>query len=72
MKSGVNLTGKMSENSKAPSSIIKEAEFVKETRSAIMNIFQKQNLFLNHLQKIGLSYVFTMNAFSTAENCMKK
>ena len=31
MKSGVNLTGKMSENSKAASCFIKEAEFVNQT-----------------------------------------
>ena len=35
MKSGVDLTGKMSENSKGPSSIIKDVEFVNQTESEL-------------------------------------
>ena len=45
---------------------------IKETRYVTMNIFEffKKNLFKSFV-KIGLSYVFTINMFSTAENCME-
>ena len=43
--------------------------FIKETKSVTMNIFL--NKFKSFV-KIELSYVFTINMFSTAENCMEK
>ena len=44
--------------------------FKDTTRSVTMNIFQKKNLFKS-FAKVELSYVFTINMFSTAENCME-
>ena len=44
---------------------------LKETRSVIMNIFRKKNLFKSFV-KIELSYVFTITMFITVENCMEK
>ena len=44
---------------------------VKRTRSVIMNIFEEKNLFKSFV-KIELSYVFTINMFSTAESCMEQ
>ena len=44
----------------------------KEARSVTMNIFQNKYLLLKSFVKIELTYVFTMNMFSTAENCMEK
>ena len=45
----------------------------KETRSVTMSIFRKKKSFLfKSFVKIELSYVFTINMFSTAENCMEK
>ena len=38
-----------------------------------MKIFRKKKYFLfKSFVKIGLNYLFTINMFSTAENCMKK
>ena len=42
-----------------------------ETRYVTMNIFRKKNLFKSFV-KIELSYMFTINIVSTAENCMEK
>ena len=36
-----------------------------------MNIFRKKNLFESFV-KIDLSYVFTINMYRIAENCMEK
>ena len=46
----------------------------KVTWSAIMNIFRKKNnnFLLKLFVKIELSYAFTINQFTTAENCMEK
>ena len=44
----------------------------KETKSVTMNIFKKTYLFFKSFVKIKLCYVFTMNMFSAAENCMEK
>ena len=45
----------------------------KETRSVTMNTFRKKKYFLfKSFVKIELSYVFTTNMLSTAENCMEK
>ena len=46
-------------------------ELLKETRSVTMNIFRKKNLFKSFV-KIELSYVCTINMFSTAESCMEQ
>ena len=47
--------------------------FLKETRSVTMNIFRKKKSFLlKSFVKIELSYLFTINMLSTAENCMEK
>ena len=44
---------------------------VKETRSVTMNNFRFFSLFKSFV-KIELSYVFTINMFGTAENCIEK
>ena len=44
----------------------------KETRSVTMNIFLKKKILFKSFVKIELSYVFTMNMFSTAESCMEQ
>ena len=46
---------------------------LKETRSVSMNIFFEKKYFLfKSFVKIELSYVFTINMFRTAENCINK
>ena len=45
---------------------------LKETRSVTMNIFEKKSFHFKSFVKIELSYVFTVNMFSTAENSMEK
>ena len=46
---------------------------VKEARSVTMNIFfEKISFLFQSFVKIELSYVFTIDMFSTAENCMEK
>ena len=45
---------------------------LKETRSVTMNIFRKKCFLFKKFVKIELSYVFTINMFSTAKNCMEK
>ena len=42
----------------------------KETRSVTMDIFRKKKFLFKSSVKIELSYVFTINMLSTAENCM--
>ena len=44
----------------------------KETGSVTMNIFQKKKILFKSFVKIELSYVFTINMFSTAESCMEQ
>ena len=44
---------------------------LKETRSVTMNIFREKILFKSFV-KIELSYIFTINIVSKAENCMEK
>ena len=44
----------------------------KETRSVTMNIFRKKKILFKSFVKIELSYVFTMNMFSTTESCMEQ
>ena len=36
-----------------------------------MNIFEKKSFLFKSFVKIELSYVFTINMFSTAENCIE-
>ena len=45
---------------------------IKETRSVAMSIFLKIFFSFKSFVKIELSYVFTINIFGTAENCMEK
>ena len=45
---------------------------IKETKSATMNIFQFFYFFFKSFVKVELSYVFTINLFTIAENCTKK
>ena len=45
---------------------------IKETKSATMNIFRKKSILKMVFVKVELSYVFTINLFSIAENCMEK
>ena len=47
---------------------------VKVTKSAIMIIFKKKKkkFLFKSFVKIELSYCFTINLFTTAENCMEK
>ena len=42
-----------------------------EASSVTMNIFRKKNLFKSFV-KLELSYVFTINMFSTTKSCMEK
>ena len=44
----------------------------KEAKSVTLKFFQKFSFLLKSFVKIELNYVFTMNMFSTAENCMEK
>ena len=43
---------------------------IKETKSATMNIFRI--FFFRSFVKVGLSYVFTIDMFTIAENCTEK
>ena len=45
---------------------------LKETKSATMNIFGKKSFLFKSLVKTELSYVFTINLFTIAKNCMEK
>ena len=45
---------------------------IKETKSATFNIFRKIYFLFKSFVKVELSYVFTINLFTIAENCMKK
>ena len=45
---------------------------VKETRSAIMNIFVMFYFLFKSFVKVEISYVFTINLFTIAENCTEK
>ena len=45
---------------------------IKETRSVTSNIFRQKYFPFKSFVKIELSYVFTINMFSTAESCMEQ
>ena len=45
---------------------------IKETKSATMNIFQKKYFLFKSFVIVELSYVFTINLFTIAENCTEK
>ena len=47
-------------------------EFIKETKSATMNIFRIFLFSFKSFVKVELSYVFTKNLFTIAENCTEK
>ena len=51
----------------------KRISLVKETKSATLNIFRNFlfSLFKSFI-KVELSYVFTINLFTIAENCTEK
>ena len=44
----------------------------KETKSATMNIFRIFLFLFKSFVKVELSYVFTINLFTIAENCTEK
>ena len=44
----------------------------KETKSATMNIFRFFYFLFKSFVKVKLSYVFTINLFTFAENCTEK
>ena len=44
----------------------------KETKSATMNIFRNFYFLFKSFVKVELSYVFIINMFTLAENCMEK
>ena len=44
---------------------------IKEARSVTMNTFAKNYFLFKSFVKIELSYFFTKNMFSTAENCVE-
>ena len=44
----------------------------KETRSVTMNIFRKEYFLFKSFVKIEISYVFTINMFSTTDNFKEK
>ena len=45
---------------------------LKEAKSVAMNIFRKKYFLFKSFIKIGLSYAFIINMFSTSEKCMEK
>ena len=45
---------------------------VKETKSATMNIFRNFSFLFKSYVNVELSYIFTINLFTIAENCMEK
>ena len=45
---------------------------IKETKSATMNIFRIFLITFKSFVKVELSYVFTINIFTIAENCTEK
>ena len=45
---------------------------LKETKSATMNIFRFFLFSFKSFVKVELSYVFTINLFTRAENCTEK
>ena len=47
-------------------------EFLKEIRSVTKKIFRKKYFLFKSFVKVELCYVFTINMFSTAENCKEK
>ena len=50
----------------------KKLLFIKETKSATMNIFRIFYFVFKSFVKVELSYVFTINLFTIAENCTEK
>ena len=52
--------------------IFSRIRFFKETKSATMNIFRIFYFLFKSFVKEELSYVFTINLFTIAENCTDK
>ena len=48
---------------------LSERVHLKETKSATMNIFRFFYFLFKSFVKVDLSYVFTINLFTIAENC---
>ena len=48
------------------------SQWVKETKSATMNIFRFFYFVFKAFVKVELSYAFTINLFTLAENCTEK
>ena len=46
--------------------------FIKETKSATMNIFRNFYFLFKSFVKVDLSYAFKVNMFTIAENCTEK
>ena len=46
--------------------------YIKEAKSATMNIFRNFYFLFKSFVKVKLSYVFTLNLFTIAENCTEK
>ena len=51
---------------------VERGKMVNIHRFVTMNVFQKESFLFKSFVKIELSYVFTINMLSTAENCMEK
>ena len=45
---------------------------LKAAYSVTMNIFRKKNILFKSFVIVELSYVFTINLFTRAENCTEK
>ena len=52
--------------------VIQQYPCFKETKSATMNIFRFFYFLFKSFVKVELSYVFTINLFTKAENCTEK
>ena len=60
-------------NSRFTHALIVSLKLLKETKSATINIFRIFFYFLfKSFVKVELSYVYTINLFTIAENCMEK
>ena len=67
-----NIDQKSLETEFLPTIFDLRSSIVKETKSATMNIFQNFYFLFKSFVKVELSYVFTINLFTIAENCTEK
>ena len=70
--SGVTLTLKGNENLNLTLNLTSVLVPFKETKSATMNIFRFFCFLFKSFVKVELSYVFTINLLTIAENCTEK